>query len=61
MCIRQNSAFVSSPSELAKEYMEILECPKKEFVQFENMAHMLPFDEPEIFGRAIADRALLEL
>lgn len=53
----QGSNDYVTPSELARGYMQGLECPTKEFVEFDNMSHMLPFDEPEIFGRAIADRA----
>lgn len=38
-----------TPSKLAKQYFDVLQCPQKEFVWFENSAHLLNFEEPEKF------------
>ncbi|MFC4802866.1 alpha/beta fold hydrolase [Neobacillus sp. GCM10023253] len=38
-----------TPSALAKQYFDALQCPYKEFVWFENSAHLLNFEEPEKF------------
>ncbi|WP_413303370.1 alpha/beta hydrolase [Bacillus sp. 1P10SD] len=37
------------PSSLAKQYFETLEAPYKEFIWFENSAHLLNFEEPDKF------------
>lgn len=37
------------PSELSKQYYDLLEAPHKEFIWFENSAHLLNFEEPEKF------------
>ncbi|MGG3468701.1 alpha/beta hydrolase [Neobacillus pocheonensis] len=38
-----------TPSELAKRFYDVLECPHKEFVWFEKSAHLISFEEPEKF------------
>ncbi|MCM3765166.1 alpha/beta fold hydrolase [Neobacillus niacini] len=38
-----------TPSQVAKKYFDLLECPHKEFVWFEHSAHLLNFEEPEKF------------
>jgi pimeloyl-ACP methyl ester carboxylesterase len=38
-----------TPTELTEQYYELLECPYKEFIVFEDSAHMLNFEEPEKF------------
>jgi pimeloyl-ACP methyl ester carboxylesterase len=42
-----------TPGELAYAYFEKLEAPAKSFTWFENSAHMINFDEPDDFNRAI--------
>jgi pimeloyl-ACP methyl ester carboxylesterase len=37
------------PYELSKQYFDLLGAPHKEFVWFENSAHLLNFEEPEKF------------
>ena len=37
------------PSSLAKQYFELLEAPYKEFIWFEDSAHLLNFEEPDKF------------
>ncbi|HET6378932.1 MAG TPA: alpha/beta hydrolase [Methylocella sp.] len=40
---------------LAAEYFETLRAPRKEIVWFEESAHNIPFDEPELFNARIAE------
>ncbi|MEH7095349.1 alpha/beta fold hydrolase [Neobacillus vireti] len=38
-----------TPSELALEYFNNIDCPHKEFIWFDHSAHLLNFEEPEKF------------
>jgi pimeloyl-ACP methyl ester carboxylesterase len=46
--------------ELAKKYFDQLKAPKKEFVWFENSAHMLNFEEYENFNDFLINKVLIE-
>jgi pimeloyl-ACP methyl ester carboxylesterase len=43
----------STPSELAVQYLEQLQAPRKELVWFENSAHMSHYEEPERFVQEV--------
>ena len=45
---------------LAKEFYERLEADKKEFIEFENSAHMLPFEEADRFNSVVIKKLLQE-
>lgn len=38
-----------TPAQLAEQYYNILECPSKELIWFENSAHLVNFEEPDKF------------
>ena len=40
---------------LAAEYFQILRAPSKEIVWFEQSAHDIPFDEPQLFDAWIVE------
>ena len=40
---------------VAAAYFEVIEAPHKELVWFENSGHMAPFEEPELFNRAMVE------
>ena len=42
--------------ETTRDYFEALRAPRKEFIVFENAAHLVPFEEPEKFLRVMVDR-----
>lgn len=42
---------------LAAEYFDTLQAPMKEIVWFEQSAHDIPFDEPELFNARMAEVA----
>ncbi|HET6374462.1 MAG TPA: alpha/beta hydrolase [Methylocella sp.] len=44
-----------SDASLAAEYFAMLRAPRKEIVWFEDSAHNVPFDEPELFNARIAE------
>ena len=43
----------NTPAELAREWFDALEAPRKEWVWFENSAHSPIFEEPEAWARAV--------
>lgn len=45
---------------LAKEFYERVEADKKEFIEFENSAHMLPFEEADRFNSVVIKKLLQE-
>ncbi|MBW2242376.1 MAG: alpha/beta hydrolase [Deltaproteobacteria bacterium] len=44
--------------DVTRAYFEALKAPHKEMVVFENAAHLVPFEQPEAFVRAMVDRVL---
>jgi pimeloyl-ACP methyl ester carboxylesterase len=42
--------------ETTRDYFEVLRAPQKEFIVFENSAHLVPFEEPEKFLRVMVER-----
>jgi len=42
-------------SSVAAAYFDVIEAPHKELVWFENSGHMAPFEEPELFNRAMVE------
>jgi pimeloyl-ACP methyl ester carboxylesterase len=40
----------------ARDYFGKLRAPRKEFIVFEDSAHLVPFEEPEKFLRVMVDR-----
>ncbi len=42
--------------ETTRDYFEMLRAPYKEFIVFENAAHLVPFEEPQEFLRVMVDR-----
>jgi pimeloyl-ACP methyl ester carboxylesterase len=45
---------------VAKEYFDILQAPKKEFITFDKSAHLIPFEEPEKFNDIMINKVLKE-
>lgn len=43
----------NTPNELVKEYYESLDAPSKELIEFDDVAHLLPFEDPESFYNTI--------
>lgn len=42
--------------ETTRDYFEEIRAPRKEFIIFEDAAHLVPFEEPEKFLRVMVDR-----
>jgi len=42
-------------SQLAAEYFWTLDAPTKELIWFENSAHNVPFEEPELFNEKVRE------
>lgn len=41
---------------LARRYFDVIDAPHKEFIEFENSAHLVPFEEPERFLKVMVER-----
>jgi pimeloyl-ACP methyl ester carboxylesterase len=51
----------NTPSELAERYYQALDAPRgKHFIWFEGAGHMLPYEVPDEYARALVDRVLEE-
>ena len=50
----------NTPFELAEKYFNQLQAPKKEFIWFENSAHMLNTEESEKFNDFLINTVLKE-
>lgn len=48
----------STPAQLAREWFDALDAPRKEWVWFEQSAHFPISEEPEAWGRAVRDFCL---
>ncbi len=47
-------------SSVAKEYFDLLNAPKKTFIEFDKSAHFVPFEESEKFNKILINRILKE-
>jgi pimeloyl-ACP methyl ester carboxylesterase len=53
---RQGRHDLQTVFETTRNYFDELRAPRKEFVVFEDDAHLVPFEEPEKFLRVMVDR-----
>ena len=47
-----------TPAELSRTFFDHLKAPEKTWVWFEDAAHLVPFDQPEVFGNTVRQLAL---
>jgi pimeloyl-ACP methyl ester carboxylesterase len=49
----------NTPAQLAVEYFDAIEAPRKQLHWFEQSAHMMPFEEPAKFNALLTDVVLV--
>ncbi len=48
----------NTPSELVREWLELLDAPHKEYIPFHETAHVPVTDEPDLFAKTIKEKLL---
>ena len=56
--IFQGDYDMNTPSELVKEWLDILEAPHKEYIAFHNTAHVPVTEEADLFAQTIKEKLL---
>ena len=56
--IMQGKYDLQTMTSVTRDYFDALRAPFKEFIEFQNSGHLVPYEEPEIFHKAMVEQVL---